>query len=84
MWSNDGLGNYMFIPKGSMSATCGMHPKPTMSYLKYLGMELFSNEKDFKDWYYHKNYWYGDTSPSEVNMQEAIDRLLRAIHGVYI
>jgi hypothetical protein len=84
MWTDDKLGNYVYRPEGKTFAVCGMHPKPTMAYLKYLGNEFFDDEKDFEDWYYHKNFWHGGTAPCEIPIKDAITRILQAIHGVYI
>jgi hypothetical protein len=82
-WFDDKLGNFS-LRNDKGFYVCGMHPKPSKKYLLFLGIDFFGDEKKFNIWYNKKNFWYGDTAPSEVTLREAIDRILKAIHGVYI
>lgn len=68
----------------SSTVICGLHPKPTYEYIEYLGMEFFEDKDMFLDWYNQENWWYGGTAPCDVSKQEAVDRMIRMIHGVYI
>jgi len=68
----------------SSKVICGLRPKATNAYLEYLGMLFFEDNDSFIDWYNTKNYWYDGQAPCDLSKEEAVGRMIRMIHGVYI
>lgn len=63
---------------------CVLRPKKNKNYLEYLGISVFGNKKSFDMWYDNKNYFYGDKSPAEMTISEAINLLSCIITGTII